>query len=93
MKDHPGAPPGAKGIPATGDRKQGEGIEAGNLTANYSIGKDILRSVTRHGEASVYSLESVDAETLRACGFDPVFVGHGLYVCWEPSDAGGETHA
>jgi hypothetical protein len=82
-KEKPGRP---------GGRGRAESSEAGNLSAKYSTGMDLLRSARIEGDASVYTLEPEDVETLRACGFDPVSVGHGLYVCWEPS-RGGESHA
>ncbi len=52
--------------------------------ALYRHGKALLRGVPKHGKARAYALTHDDITALRACGFDPVHIGHGLYVCWEP---------
>ena len=52
--------------------------------AMYRQGKALLRGAPKHGKAHVYSLEQKDVDGLRVSGFDPVYIGHGLYVCWEP---------
>ena len=54
-------------------------------TAAFRKGKALLRDLPTYGDAHVYSLGKKDIEALRAYGFDPVSVGHGLYVCWEPA--------
>ena len=52
--------------------------------AVYRQGKALLRGAPKQGKARVYSLTHDDTEVLRACGFDPVHIGNGFYVCWEP---------
>jgi hypothetical protein len=53
-------------------------------SAVYGHGKALLRDAAKHGQTDVYSLTHDDTEILRACGFDPVPIGNGFYVCWEP---------
>jgi hypothetical protein len=87
-----------KESPTSGNRERGkgfEGIKGITLSAKYSTWEALRRRTPRRGAIHLYPVEPMHVETLRACGFDPAYIGHGLYVVWElvPEEAKGVADA